>query len=74
MQEAKKSKISINITERIWKATGIVCNAFFVGFWHTLHHAGISRTSIVRVRMEHRKKGVRQEKGTKSILHKPAQL
>ena len=36
------------------KATGIVCNAFFAGFWHTLRHAGISRTSI---RMEHCKKG-----------------
>ena len=56
-QEAKKCKISINITGRIWKATGIVCNTFFAGFWHTLRHAGISRTSIVRVRMEYRKKG-----------------
>ena len=54
-QEAKKCKICINITERISKATGIVCNsAFFAGFLHTLRHAGISRTSI---RMEHRKKG-----------------
>ena len=56
-QEAKKCKISINIMERIWKVTDIVCNAFFAGFWHTLRHAGISRTFIVRVRMEHRKKG-----------------
>ena len=60
-QEAKKCKISINITERISKATGIVCNAFFAGFWYTLCHAGISRTSIVtpivRVTMEHCKKG-----------------
>ena len=75
-QEAKKCKISINITERIWKATGIVCNAFFAGFWRTLRHAGISRTSIVRVRMEHCKKGglSMPRKGTKSTLHKPAQL
>ena len=56
-QEAKKCKISINITERISKATSIVCNAFFAGFWYTLFHAGISRTSIVRVTMEHCKKG-----------------
>ena len=53
-QEAKKCKISINITERISKATGILYHAFFAGFWHTLRHAGISRTSI---RMEHRNKG-----------------
>ena len=56
-QEAKKCKISVNITERISKATGIVCNAFFAGFWHTLRHTGVSRTSIVRVRMEYCKKG-----------------
>ena len=56
-QEAKKCKISVNITERILKATGIVCNAIFAGFWHTLCHAGISRTSTVRVRMEYHKKG-----------------
>ena len=53
-QEAKKCKVSINITERISNATGVVCNAFVAGFWHTLRHAGISMTSI---RMEHRKKG-----------------
>ena len=53
-QEAKNCKFSVNIKERISKVTG---NTFFAGFWHTLRHTEISKTSIVRVRMEYRKKG-----------------
>ena len=53
-QEVKKCKLSANMKERILEATD---NAFFAGFWHTLCHAGISKTSILRVRMEYHKKG-----------------
>ena len=72
-QEVKKCKLSAKIKERILEATDIT---FFAGFWHTLRHAGISKTSIVRVRMEYHKKGSLStpSKGTKSTLHKPAQL
>ena len=51
-QEVKKCKLSANIKERISEATD---NTFFAGFWPTLRHAGISKTSIDR--MEHHKKG-----------------
>ena len=70
-QEAKKCKFFVNIKERISKTTG---NTFFAGFWHTLRHAGISKTSIVRVRMEYSKKGglstprKRYKKQTHSIV------
>ena len=55
-QEAKKSKVSINVKQRISKATGIkyfLCSLV----WYSFHHVRISESSIVRTRMEYSKKG-----------------
>ena len=69
-QEAKKCKFSVNIKEKISKATSYT---FFAKFWHTLRHTGISKTSIVWSTAG-KEVFLHQEKGTKSTLHKPAQL
>ena len=55
-QEANKSKVSVNVKQRISKATGIkylLCS----WVWYSFRHVGISESSIVRVRMKYCKKG-----------------
>ena len=49
-QEARKSKVSVNVKQRILKATGIkylLCS----WVWYSFRHVGISESSIVRARM-----------------------
>ena len=70
-QEAKKSKVSVNVKQRILKATGIkylLCS----WVWYSFRHVGISESSIVRARMEYCKKGGfsvprKRYKGTKAV-------
>ena len=63
-QEVKKCKISINITERILKATGF-----------GIHYAiQVFKGHPLEWSTERKAVYLRQEKGTKCTLHKPTQL
>ena len=71
-QEARKSKVSVNVKKRILKATGIkylLCS----WVWYSFRHVGISESSIVRARMEYHKKAgfLCQENGIKVVCRSP---
>ena len=76
-QEANKSKVSVNVKQRISKATGIKYLPVLCSWvWYSFRHVGISESSIVRVRMEYRKKdGLSMpRKRYKSSLQEPTQF